>query len=662
MRDLLPDVPVQVQEFFSAIPVAEADYRSAWRDMASRAGFAPEWADEQIEAGATPTEMMERCVSAMAENVIPLRRSTANDDIQHRARGSVTPSSYNAEARTVEALISTGAPVSRRDARGPFLEHLDLSGLDPATLAGLPVLDGHRQNGSENVVGSILSARREAEGIVATIQLSAADDVRNAVTKIAEGSLKGVSIGYSATSRSEGVDPATGRRTVTIKPKILEVSIVPIPADSAATIRSEAMPDVITPDEETIQHRAAVRELARANGLTPQWADEQIDAGHDMMAVRAAAFEAIQSRGTPRIVTQSASDNDDPSVLVTRRADAIFARVSGEAPADEARQYMGDRLSDHARALLGMRGISTVGMDQDAIFRAAMHTTPDFPQLLTNVGNRTLMPAYQAAQSPLKQLARQTLHSDFRAASKLKLSEIGQLEKVSESGEIKSTSRGEASESYAIDTYGSMFALSRKALINDDLGAFRDWGNQAGRAAAETEASLLLALLTQSNGAGPVMGEDGKRMFHADHNNIGTAGAIAEASLSEARLAMRTQKSLDGKTPIRVVPKFLLIGPELETTAEKVLSSIQATQTADANPFAGKLSILVEPRIEDASWYVFADPSNLAALEYAYLSSAQGPQIQSREGWDVLGMEFRVTLDFGCGPVDYRAAFRNAGV
>jgi hypothetical protein len=51
----------------------------------------------------------------------------------------------------------------------------------------------------------------------------------------------------------------------------------------------------------------------------------------------------------------------------------------------------------------------------------------------------------------------------------------------------------------------------------------------------------------------------------------------------------------------------------------------------------------------------------LPVLEYAYLSSAQGPQIASREGWDVLGMEFRVVLDFGAGAVDWRGAWKNPG-
>lgn len=577
-----------------------------------------------------------------------------------RRAGETVPSTFNAEERTFEALISSGATVGRRDARGAFNERLDLSTVDLESLVGLPVLDGHRQNGSEHVVGTIVAVRREGAGIIAKFRLSAADDVRNVATKIGEGSLRGVSIGYSAAERSEGADKSTGRRTVTIKPKILEVSIVPIPADPLALIRSNDMPELITP-EDRAEHRAHVRTIARQSGLSSDWADEQIDGELTITEVRAAAYEALQQRTNVNVRTQVRA-NDDPAVITTRRADAVYARVSGTAPSEEARPFMGDRLVDHARAALIAAGHSVTGMDQDAIFRAAMHTTSDFPQMLTSVGNRTLMQSYQAAESPLKMLARQSLHSDFRAATRLKLSGIGKLEKVNEAGEIKSTSRGEASESFALDTYGSMFALSRKALINDDLGAFRDWGVAAGRAAAETESGLLFDLLTQSGGAGPVLGEDGKRMFHADHGNLASpASILSGTSLDAARLAMRRQKDLDGKTPIRVTPKYLLTGPEMESAAEQLLATINPATVDDVNPHAGKLSLLVEPRLVGTGWYIFADPAVLAALEYAYLSSAQGPQIASREGWDVLGMEFRVTLDFGCGPVDFRGTYRNAG-
>jgi hypothetical protein len=134
------------------------------------------------------------------------------------------------------------------------------------------------------------------------------------------------------------------------------------------------------------------------------------------------------------------------------------------------------------------------------------------------------------------------------------------------------------------------------------------------------------------------------------------------ANLGLARKAMRGMKGLDKVTPINATPRFLVVGPEQETTAEQVLASIYAATVADVNPFATKLTPLVEPRISGNRWYLFADPAALTCMEYAYLSSAQGPQMASREGWDVLGMEYRVVLDFGAGATDWRGAYLNPGV
>ena len=123
--------------------------------------------------------------------------------------------------------------------------------------------------------------------------------------------------------------------------------------------------------------------------------------------------------------------------------------------------------------------------------------------------------------------------------------------------------------------------------------------------AAEAEANLLLAKLLSN----PVMGEDGLALFHATHGNLAAGAALDVAALDAARKAMRGMKALDGKTPINDTPKYLLVGPELETTAVQVLASIYAATVADVNAFSGKLSLLVEPRITDESFYVFADPA-----------------------------------------------------
>jgi HK97 family phage prohead protease len=576
-------------------------------------------------------------------------------------RASFTPDTFNADAMTVEAVISTFAPVTRRDARGAYTERLDPAGLDLSGLIGSPVLDGHRQGSARDVIGMIAAYRTEGETLVATIRLSGAADAAPIITRIQEGSVRGVSIGYRVTRWADSLDPVTKARVRTAAAwAISEVSAVPIPADPGATFRSTTMPK----DTQDDDRAALIQRLVAAHDLPDEWATRMEEAGEELTDdelranARAAAAEALQTRArqTPRIRT--VATQDDPATVMARRADALFARVSGTAPKPEAAPYMAETLRDHARAAVEATGTSTRGMDADQLFRAAMHTTSDFPGLLTSTGNRTLMGAYQAAQSPIKTtLARQATMTDFRPATRLKLSDVGLLEKVSESGEIKSTTRGEAAESYALDTYATQFAISRKALINDDLGAFRDWGATAGRMAAETEANLLLKLLLSN----PVMGEDGLALFHATHGNLAAAAALSVATLDAARKAMRGMKALDGKTPINATPRFLVVGPEQETAAEQVLASIYAATLADVNVFSGKLTLLVEPRITDDRFYIFADPAVLPVLEYAYLSSAQGPQMASREGWDVLGMEFRVVLDFGCGAVDWRGAFFNPG-
>lgn len=203
-----------------------------------------------------------------------------------------------------------------------------------------------------------------------------------------------------------------------------------------------------------------------------------------------------------------------------------------------------------------------------------MHTTSDFPALLQGVGRRTLLASYTAAASPLKALARQGVRSDFRSGSALRLGELGTLQPVNESGEIKHVSRAESQESYALDTYAALFSISRKALINDDLGAFNDWAQAAGQASASTEAALLFNLLTQSGGAGPVMSGE-KRLFHADHKNLLQAAPIDVESVSAARLALRQQVGVDGKTRVNIVPKYLVVGAELETHAEQFLAACQ---------------------------------------------------------------------------------------
>lgn len=592
-----------------------------------------------------------------AARIIDHRKLVTGDALTRAA--SFDGSALDDGALTVSAIIATPTPVTRRDAKGAFLEILDPYGLDFEAADDFPLLLDH-VTAARETIGRATRIAVEDTAVKAVLRFTAADDALPIRQRVKDGTLKHLSVGYHVLAWREGTD-AQGRRTKTaIRWRLREVTLTPIPADPNSRIqRSNTNMESETIEELTpAQRRAEIRAICRAAGMNAEQADDMIDRDLDPVAARAEAFEHVQGRQrqTPRI--RVGVSHDDPAAIMTRAADALAFRMGGVSTLpDASREFANMSLLDIARDSLARAGVSVRGLSTDEVLQRASHGTADFPLVVSNAANKTLLSAYQAAECPLKMLARQRTLPNFKESTSIRLGGMGRLEKLSEHGEITATSRGESGEKLSLATYARRFDLTRKLMIDDDAGAFGDIVAALGQAAAQTEADLLIAILLDN----PQM-SDGKAVFHADHANLSTGAALDETSLSAARLAMRQRKDLDGKTLINAAPKFLLVGPELETKAEKLLTAINATTTDDANVFAGKLALAVEPRIPDDQWYVFADPTRLPGMQYAYLSGAQGPQIQRQELWDTLGVSFRVFEDFGAGWVDHRAAQKNPGV
>ncbi|MGE3865334.1 MAG: peptidase, partial [Hyphomonadaceae bacterium] len=520
--------------------------------------------------------------------------------------------------------------------------------------------------------------------IRATLQLSARDDVAGIVRDIADGIISAVSIGYRVKTWRDETDSKGNRSRTAVAWSIHEASFVPIGADAGAVTRSNPMkkaktgagsaPEAESHESETAnentptvaQTRAAIRDIIERAGGTPAQADELIDADATEEQARSAAYDIMQARTASAPRVRVIVSNDDPAVTLERRTEALACRAGGASPSDAARPFVALSIVDHARDMLEASGVRVRGMTTEQILTRAMHTISDFPELLTGTGARLLKPAYDAASSPLVALARKVTANDFRTQTMLQLGELPKLQKVTESGEIKSVTRGEAKETWALDTYGAIFSLSRKALINDDLNAFSDFATAGGQAAAATVADLLVSVLTQSGGRGPVMG-DGERLFDlAAHGNAqemsyNTAEPVSAFvnSIASARISMLLQKGVDAATIINVRPDTIIVPPSLLTLAEQAVATITPATVDAVSPVQTKFAIVCEPRLEAVSteqWYV-AD-SSLAALVLGGLAGNEGPQFASREGFDVLGREFRVTLDVGVGPNDWRGWFR----
>ncbi len=348
---------------------------------------------------------------------------------------------------------------------------------------------------------------------------------------------------------------------------------------------------------------------------------------------------------------------DNGEGLNSKIVDGIYSRVNRTHEPTLGREFAGASLSEIADICLQQNGKSTKMASVASRVEMALHGTSDFPNILRDVGDLSLSNAYEAAQSAIKQTSREIAASNFRALHSVKVSAGPDLEEVGEQGEFRSGTVEEGAETFVVKTYGKIFGITRQAIVNDDLDVFSNMFPLLGQGAANTEAKLFAGLLEENAGLGPKL-SDGKTLFHADHGNLGSvASPLSIASLGTARVAMRRQTGIAGEA-INVVPAFLVVPPELETLAEQVLTDIAATDVANANPFAGKLKLLVEPRFTSGTaWYLCAAPGAPDGLQHAYLDGVTGPQLFTREGFEIDGVEYKVRMDFGAGFTDHRGWF-----
>ena len=238
----------------------------------------------------------------------------------------------------------------------------------------------------------------------------------------------------------------------------------------------------------------------------------------------------------------------------------------------------------------------------------------------------------------------------------MQLSEAPDLDKIAEGAEYKYGSFSDGGMTFSIDKYGQLFRLPSEDMINDDLQAFTRLPQAFGKSAKRKEADLVYQVLTGN----PIL-NDGKALFHADHGNLvtGVAG-LTVSSLSEPRAMMRRQKGLNSKAPINVVPRFLIVPAAMETITEQLLASVvDPSKTNDTvNPeFIRGLTLVVDSRLDEVNeedCYLAAAPSQVDTITRAYLANTARPHYETREGWEVDGMQVKARLEFAAVPVDYR--------
>lgn len=337
-------------------------------------------------------------------------------------------------------------------------------------------------------------------------------------------------------------------------------------------------------------------------------------------------------------------------------------------------EFRGASIADLARMFLASKGIQVRGFDKVAIVKRAMQyrspgmaSTSDFPTILENVLHKTMLGAYAITPDTWRRFCKVGSVSDFRSHHRYRNGSFGTLDTLSEHGEYKSKSIPDAEKaSVQVAAYGNMIALTRQVIVNDDMGAFTGLAERFGRSAALTIESKVYAMLGLNSGLGPLQ-SDNEAFFHSNRKNVNATGsALTVAGLDADAVVMASQTDPSGNEILQLTPKVLLVPLSLGGTA-KVLNGAQydpdtANKLQKPNMVQNMFSdIVATGRLSGTRRYLFADPSTANAIEVSFLEGAQGPALESQDGWRVDGTEWKVSLDFGVDFVDPRGAVTNAG-
>jgi len=354
--------------------------------------------------------------------------------------------------------------------------------------------------------------------------------------------------------------------------------------------------------------------------------------------------------------------------------DYLYARSDRSTPAPEAaREFRGMSLIRMAEEVISWDGVNTRGMTPDEIARRAL-STGDFPIILSNLANKTLATAYDVAPKTFMGLVRTMNISDFKPRYIIRKGHAPQLELKGEDGEYKYGTYAESKEQIFLRTYGKAVRMTREMLINDDLGAFTGIAQGFGTSAATLESDIVWGAWLGN----PALMEDSTAVFHADHGNYvtGAGTVLSETSLSAARTAMKKQKDLDGQTTLNISPNFLIVPPELETTAEKLLTTIQATATGDVVPqFIRSLKPISDARLSNGiskakqigidvagsatAWYLAS--SQVDNVVVAYMEGQTGVYTEEMIDFDTDGIKVKARHDFGAAWADFRGVYKSKG-
>lgn len=354
--------------------------------------------------------------------------------------------------------------------------------------------------------------------------------------------------------------------------------------------------------------------------------------------------------------------------------EADFAPEVLEAAHSEFKHGIGlGEVLQMAAAQNGHRNVSA--RDTRALLQAAFapvqanSSTYDVAGILSNIGSKAAQKGYQAVEAEWRKIASIKPVSDLKEHKAYSLTGDMSFQPVGAGGELKHAELGEEEYSNAAETYGRMFAITRRDILNDDLKAFSQIRSMLGRGGA-----LAINKVVWTEWL-----DNAATFWTAARSNFlsGANTALDIDSLSAAVTAFEEQVDPDGN-PLGLMPSVLVVPSALKVQGMRITSdseiridgSTAKTQYFVKNPWAGQFSLCSSQYLNNAKipggsqthWWLAAASEDTPSIEVVFLNGRQAPSIENANAdFNTLGIQMRGYFDFGAAKQNHRASVMSAG-
>lgn len=431
-------------------------------------------------------------------------------------------------------------------------------------------------------------------------------------------------------------------------PSATPVAGTEVPQDNASGAE-----EVIRAIEEERARVSNISELCRHFGVN---ATDYINNGVSLAEAQRSVLAIVEERKAPKANLEMGQQEEDK--YRDAMSDAILLRggVQLENVAPGAQELRGMRVRSMFEEVLAREGVAnTHRMGEEELLRAALTGTSSLPGILSAAANKSMAKGYQAAQTTFEQFTTVGSNTDFKEATRYRLSEAGSLFEIKENGEFVQDELTEGSAKTKVLTYGRGFSFTRQMIVNDDLSALTRIPSLYAAQAKRGINRLVYKALAEA------------KFTAKDGNLAATGAALSLATIDEARQAMRKQKNLRGEEFLNITPKYLIVPTKSEFLARQLLTSTSdpnATHYGVTNPLMGSLQIITDAELDALdtdAYYFLADQMLMDTIEVTYLNGNQRPVIESQVAFDTLGIRYRIYMDYGVTVVDTKGIYKNAG-